>query len=396
MIELFTNKKDCCGCTACESICPHQAIRMKPDEEGFLYPTIQENLCIECGLCKRVCAFQNGYFTAINFDEPIVYATKHISKDVSDASSSGGMFTAISDEILSNRGVVYGVGFDEKMIACHQRSIDKERRNLLRGSKYVQSEMRQILKEIEIDLKDNITVLFTGTPCQVAATKEYLHRKNVEMDSLVFCDIICHGTPSPLMFFEYLKLCEKKNKKKISNHICRSKINGWHNHTEVNIFKDGQIDYKSYYSQLFKNMFHSHIILRPSCHNCKYTNLSRPSDITIADFWDIDKSIPDFDDDNGVSLVLVNTEKGKCLFKAIEKNIIKRKSNIQDCIQPNLEQPTKPSLKREEFWNEYQKNGFEFVIKKHFGYGLKADTKRFILNTLKKIKLYPLIKKVIG
>lgn len=308
----------------------------------------------------------------------------------------GGMFTVISDQILSENGIIYGVAFDEEMVVCHQKATDKTKVNSFRGSKYVQSDMGQTLKDIEIELRKGQKVLFTGTPCQVVAVREYLDKRKVRRDNLVLCDIICHGTPSPLIFLEYLRLCEKKKGKKIINHIFRSKISGWHNHIEINVFDDGEVDSKSYYSQLYKNMFYSHLILRPSCHNCKYTNLNRPSDITIADFWNIEKSISEFDDDNGVSLVLLNTKKGSDIFEAVKEKTINLKSNIQSCMQPNLEEPSKPSLQREMFWIDYRDNGFEFTLHKYFGYGLKGDVKRLISSTLKKLKLYSLAKNLLG
>ena len=245
--------------------------------------------------------------------------------------------------------------------------------------------MGSALLDIETDLREGRKVLFTGTPCQTAAVKEYIAKRNMEAKNLVLCDIICHGTPSPLMFSEYLRLCEKKKGKRIVNHVFRSKINGWHSHTEVNIYDNNQIDFNSYYSQLFKCMFQSHMVLRPSCHNCKYTNLNRPSDITIADFWGIDKTMPEFDDNKGISLVLLNTKKGSDVFETIKDKIIYRRSNISDCMQPNMKEPTKPSPQREVFWGDYYQKGFEFVMKKYYKYGLWSEMKKFIYNTLTKI-----------
>lgn len=395
MIVLYTDKGNCCGCTACMSVCPKHAISMKTDGEGFLYPAIQESLCIECGLCQKVCSFQNGYDTIQNYDKPFVYAVKHVSDETRYKSSSGGMFTVLSDEVLFQNGVIYGVGFDEKMTVCHQRAMNKAKRDFFCGSKYVQSDMGQTLKHIEMDLREARKVLFTGTPCQVAAVREYLKKRNVETDNLVLCDVICHGTSSPLIFSEYLKLCEKKKGGKIINHVFRSKIKGWHTHTEMNVFSNGQKDYKSFLSQLYKNIFYSHVALRPSCHKCIYTNLRRPSDITIADFWGVDKTYPEFDDNKGISLVLINTEKGKKIFQSVSSHIIFKQSNVTACLQPNMKESSKPSPMRDEFWQDYYANGFDHVIKKYLGYGVKGNIKRFLSILIHKMGLFPVVKKIL-
>lgn len=378
MIDLFVENEDCCGCTACMSICPMQAITMQPDIEGFLYPVINRESCIKCGMCKKVCAFQNGYATPRNFNDPVVYAVKHKSDDVRYVSSSGGMFTVLSDEILACGGTVYGVGFDEKMVVCHQRAEDQKHRDKFRGSKYVQSELRITFNELAIDLRAGRKVLFTGTPCQAAGLKEYLSQARIDANELVLCDIVCHGTPSPLIFANYLEFRVAKKGKNIANHVFRSKIKGWRAHTEINVFEDGQEDYKSYLSQLYKNIFYSHVALRPACHNCKYTNMRRPSDITIADFRGIEKTMPEFDDNRGISLVLINTHKGQELLEKVKVGIELRQSCLDACLQRNLQEPSKPSPKRNIFWKDYQANGFEYVIKKYFGYDLIGKIKHRI------------------
>lgn len=387
MRKLFIQKYDCCGCTACVSICPKQAIEMEADKEGFLYPQINLRLCVECGLCQKTCSFQDTYKTTENFKAPKVFAVKHRAETVRSNSTSGGMFTAISDKVLSCGGVVYGAGFDESMIVCHQRANDKQSCNKFRGSKYVQSEMRQVFLEIKVDLECGKKVLFTGTPCQVDGLKNFLNKAGIDKTELILCDLICHGTPSPLLFAEYLAFCEAARGKKIVNHIFRSKVEGWHAHTEMNVFSDGEEDCKSILSQVHRNIFVSSIALRPSCHYCKYTNLRRPSDITIADFWDIDKTMPAFDDNRGVSLVLINTEKGLAAFEDVREDILFKQGNIIDCMQPNLRKPTECSPRRVEFWEDYYSNGFNYVAKKYAGYGLIAEYRKLVAKFLARLGL---------
>ena len=386
MIEIFKDKKDCCGCTACYAICPQEAISMQPDSEGFLYPLIDVYKCNECGLCKQVCAFQTGYDISENLAEPPVYAVKHLSDEVRSNSTSGGMFTAISDEILKQKGVVYGAGFDENLVVCHQRATDNIGRNKFRGSKYVQSDMRLTLAQVATDLCEGRQALFTGTPCQAGAVRAYLDKRGVIREGLILCDFICHGTPSPAIFYDYIDLGHKTSKGEIVNHLFRSKVNGW-DHTEVNIFKNGEVDSRSRYSQLYKGLFHSNLVLRPSCHNCKYTNLNRSSDLTIGDFWGIEKCLPEFDDNKGVSLLLVNTKNGANLLEKVKDSLNVREVGIMDCLQPQLQYPVKASGQRSAFWNDYYSKGFRFVAAKYAGNNVVNRFKDCLRITLEKTGL---------
>lgn len=373
MIELFEIKEQCCGCTACENICPKQAITMENDEEGFLYPKINIEKCVECGLCKHICNFQKREVKDKEINIKEIYAVKHKNESIRLRSTSGGVFTAISDHVFEIGGIVYGAAFDEKMKVCHQRASKKEERDKFRGSKYVQSDLKGTFYEIKNLLKQGKYVLFTGTPCQVDGLRNYLKKENNE--NLITCDIVCHGTPSPLIFKEYLNFIENKNNDKVINYYCRDKINGWHTHTERALYMCGKEDYKSTSMQIYKTLFFSHNILRPACHTCKYTNLNRCSDITIADFWGIEKSMPEFDDNKGISLVLLNSEKGKKVFSSIKDDIVFRTSKLEQCLQPQLQYPSKVANTRNMFWSDYYKFGFEFVAKKYGRYNLKSRIK---------------------
>lgn len=365
MKTVYNQKKECCGCTACQHICPVSAINMEVDLEGFLYPNIDQSTCINCGLCKKVCAFQNDYEVNFIVKEPSIYAVKHNDEIIRMTSTSGGAFTAISDKILENNGIVFGVAFDNDWNVIHKMATNKQEREAFKGSKYVQSDLKNTYKEIEDILNSKRTTLFTGTPCQTAGLKRYLDMKNVDTEKLILCDIVCHGTPSPLIWKEHINLLEKKNKSSISEYYCRTKVGGWHSNNQMAIFKNGKKDFKSLISQSYKRLYFLHYVVRPSCHNCKYTNLVRPSDITIGDFWGVEKVMPEYDDNKGVSLILINSDKGIDLFNSIDKNISYRGSNTHDCLQPQLQYPTKPSSRREEFWNDYFCYGYFDVIKKY-------------------------------
>ena len=394
MITVFEKKEDCCGCTACKSICPTQAITMKVDEEGFLYPEIDLKLCVECGLCIKVCAFQNGYDTSNTFDRPEVYALKHKSDEVRKNSSSGGAFTAISDYILSKAGIIYGDTYNEEFRVTHQRAEKAKGRNKFRGSKYVQSDLKEVFNQINENLKNNRYVLFTGTGCQIAGLNSYLGQLKVDTENLLTVDIVCHGTPSPRIFADYISYLEKKNRSKIKQYYFRSKVNGW-GHTEEVVFESGKHDHTSLLSQTHKKLFYSDLCLRPSCYHCKFSNLHRPSDIMIGDFWGIEKSLPELDDDKGVSLVFINTTKGQEIFEKIKEKIDFVQSNTKDCLQHNLQQPTKIPKNREQFWDDYYKFGFVYIAKKYAGYSLKGRAKRFTVNILKQFGLLGTVKKLL-
>ena len=395
MITVFDRKEDCCGCTACESICPNQAITMQSDEEGFLYPSIDKSICIECGLCKKVCAFQNGYETLNNLESPDVYALKHKSDEVRMNSSSGGAFSAISDYALNESYVLYGVEFSKNFTVQHKRTTTEAGRNKFRGSKYVQSNLERIFKQIREDLANDRSVLFIGTPCEVAGLRKYLEVAKIKTDKLILNDIICHGTSSPLLWKQYLNFIQKKSK--LKSYTFRSKEKGWRGYNVKAEFEKGKSKINTSDIKIYANIFCSDLALRPSCYYCKFSNLNRPSDITIGDFWGIEKSLPELDDNKGVSLILVNTPKGQAIFDEIQDKIDFVQSNTKDCQQHNLQQPTKMPTNREQFWDDYQNSGFDYIAKKYAGcYSFKGRVKRIIVTLLKKLGLFELIRKAMG
>lgn len=385
MISVFDKKEDCCGCTACKCICPTQAITMKLDKDGFLYPEINLELCKSCGLCKTVCPIQNQFIFPDRLHEPQVFAVKHRKEQIRMNSASGGAYTAISDFILKSYGVVYGAEFDEDFRVQHNRATNAEERDRFKGSKYIQSDLRGTFKQIEEDLIQDINVLFTGTGCQVAGLRKFLEEKHVKTDKLTTNDIICHGVPSPLLWHDYLNFIQKKNK--LKSYTFRYKQKGWHGYNVKAEFMNGKIKINSLDIKVFVNLFSSDLSLRPSCYDCRFANLQRPSDITIGDFWGIEEMMPELDDNKGVSLVLINSSKGKEIFQQIRNELNIWESNIQDCLQPNLQCPTKKPEKREQFWQDYYKYGFDYIAKKYAGYSFIDGVKRLIKIFLKKTGL---------
>lgn len=393
MMLLYERKEECCGCTACMSICPKEAITMIADEEGFLYPGINQELCIECDLCKLVCPFGDNYRTSGNYDQPLVYAAKHRDDDVRMNSSSGGMFTAISDYILDIDGVIYGAAFDDNFVVRHQKAGTAQERNKFRGSKYVQSNLVGVFGDIKNELKKGRTVLFTGTPCQNAGLRSYLNKNYF---NLYLCDIVCHGTPSPLLWQEHISFLEKRGKSRIIQYLFRFKEAGWRGYNLYTLYDNGKSKLNTPDVMTYANIFRSDLALRPACHNCKFCNFFRPSDITIGDFWGIEKRMPDFDDNIGTSLVLINSSKGQELFNKISKDLYCRESNTTDCLQHNLHTPSQPSPLRDKFWKDYKSKGFEYVIKKYAGYGFAGKSKKAATKVLKKLGLSHVVKRMLG
>lgn len=381
MINII-NPVDCCGCTACVSVCAQDAIIMEPDPLGFLYPKVNVDKCTNCGLCEKVCAFNDNYDKSLNLQKPDVYGARHKDMREVETSRSGAVFIAISDYILELGGVVYGAGYKECFCVCHKRAITKEERNEFKGSKYVQSDLTGIFRQVKQDLKNGRIVLFSGTPCQTAGLSSYIGKKL--RDNLFLVDIVCHGVPGPNLWRDYIEYLEHKQNDKICKVNFRDKqLFGWTAHRESFEFFHG--DGK----KIFKELFYKHIMFRHSCGVCHFCNTTRPSDITLADFWGWQKTNLDFNrDDKGVSLVFVNTEKGRQLFGIAKENLHTFTAEIKNVLQLNLQSPCAVHAKRMIFENDYINKGFAYVINKDYD---KPCIVRRVTDKAKKM-----IKKLLG
>lgn len=358
MREICT-KNNCCGCRLCENICPQNAITMGFDEKGFLYPVINTNLCTNCQLCKKYCCGNN----IKPLSEPLkIYACKNKNSQTRSSSSSGGTFQEIANLVLNQNGTVYGAGFNNNYTVEHVKATNLNELENIKRSKYVQSDMKDTVQIIAKDLEQNKKVLFSGTPCQVHSIKNYLNN-----DNLIFVDIVCHGVPSPIIFEDYKKYLENKYNSKIININFRYK--------DENAIQNMKIDFengKSYISNflqkdIFYNLFLKDIILRDSCYSCEYKNFNRISDISLGDFWGYEKgSAKDFGDNKGISLVLINTQKGLELFQNIQDKLEYFEVKKEDCYPYNCFSNFKIPQEYSHFWEEYLKNGFKYIAEKYF------------------------------
>ena len=342
--------------------------------KAFYNPVIDKNLCINCSLCEKVCNFKKHINSSPEKTEPLkVYAFKHKCEDIRKASMSGVAFTAFSDEILKNGGVVYGCTLNDIFTAVHIRAETNTDRNLMRGSKYVQSCMGDIFKKVKIDLESGKNVLFSGTACQIDGLKGYLRK---DYKNLILLDIVCFGVPSPIVWRKYLDYCSKKYGK-IKIAIFRDKANfGWKSNVSTIINENG----KMFHNKVYARLFSGKLALRPSCYECPYKAINRFSDITIGDYWGIDNNYSDFNDNKGVSLVILNNKKGIEFFENIKDQVNFIETSIDNCMQPmlkgNFEKPA--SKMREQFWNDLINLPFYKIIKKYTKKNIKQKIKSLI------------------
>lgn len=368
MINIL-DKVNCCGCAACVQKCPKQSISLHEDNEGFLYPVVNEETCIDCGLCDKVCP-------VLSQDKPKkplkVYAAINKNEVIRSQSSSGGIFTLLAEEIIKAQGVVFGARFDENWEVRHDFTETIEGIAAFRGSKYVQSQIGNNFQKVECFLKKGRKVLFCGTPCQIAGLKLFLRK---EYDNLFTVDFICHGVPSPGVWRKYLKekikeefgsQCEEG---KVINISFRDKSISWekysfvldfvHNDTKIRVQEEK-------FKNLYLRGFLADLYLRPSCHQCPTKELKSGSDITIADFWKIENVLPAFYSSKGVSCLLINTPNAIELFNRISASIDFLETDLEGCSKYNkaINQSSIKNVDRDKFFEKTRCESIISSIKK--------------------------------
>lgn len=380
-------KSSCCGCTSCANICPRHAIKMKPDVLGFVYPSVDENLCVNCELCNKVCQFKKEYRDYSEGFDLIAYAFRLSEESELMKSQSGGAFFAIASRIIRDKGVVYGVGFNNALNVQHKRITNIEQLDEIRFSKYVQSELGSVYSMILADLKAGNIVLFSGTACQVAGLKSFLPSSYYK--HLITIDIVCHGVPSPAIWRDYLKYMQEKHHSHVIETCFRDKNFGWNTNQQRFVFSNGDVKY----GQTSNYLYFRGYTIRESCYVCPFTNLRRVSDITLGDFWGWHNISDEFNDEKGISLLLVNSSIGANLIDEIAQSNFIQKCRIADCIQPQLLHPTAPNSKHNQFVEDYKKNGFQYIAKKYGDLGFNYQL-RIIKSKIKNNALW--IKKIVS
>ena len=382
MSHIRTDSSRCSGCTACSSICNLNAISIVEDDEGFSIPVLDEHICVDCGRCVKVCPVQKEYIEEENGKHPKAYAFRTKDSQARRESSSGGFAFSMAKFFIEQlHGTVCGCILDDDLVVRHVVTEDINVVKKMRDSKYVQSCMGNCFQQIRRYLEQGIHVLFTGTSCQVAGLQSYLAQTKIPTEKLLCVDMFCHGVPSPRIWKEYLCFLAEKSHCSITGFRFRSKHLGWGVASKGTGFlgigyKDtaqGQI--ANLETHLWTELFFSNLCIRSYCHQCPYTKIEKPADITMADFWGIENVDPQFDDGIGTSLLLVQTEKGAQYLSYLYEE--KKECNLDDAIrkQGNAFLPSQPNSQREQFWNDFGEHGLEYCLSKYLNYGMKRKIK---------------------
>lgn len=366
MIKI-SNPAKCCGCNACGDICSQNAISFKTDQEGFWYPEVNSDQCIDCGLCEKVCPMQHKTDSIERYDEPIVYAAYTKDEAIRLDSTSGGIFSMLALEKFSKRafvgGAIYNPDHTCKQIVTSNSAMLSE----IRSSKYLQSSSEGVYKDIRKLLQDGKDVLYCGCPCQIYALYNYLGK---EYENLTACDFICRGVNSPKVFLKYMEMLERQYGSKATKIKFKNKKWGWHNFSLRVNFENGKEYCKDRWHDLFFiGYLQSGNFARPSCYECPFKGFPQKADITLADFWGIDRIDRSMDQDKGTSLVMINSAKGQQLFDAIKDKIEWKQFTMEDAYSGNsaMDESLKPAKpNRADFFHDLDIYPFEDVAKRHF------------------------------
>lgn len=366
MIQI-TNKSDCCGCNACGDVCSKNAITFKTDIEGFWYPEVDKEKCVDCGLCEKVCPIINiDSIKKNDYQEPICYAAEHKNIEVVFDSTSGGLFSALAEIMYRSKGYVGGAIFNEDFTVRHYISNDKVDLPKLRSSKYLQSNLEGFYKQVKQLLTAGEQVLVCGTPCQMTALRAYLRR---DYDNLIIADFICRGINSPKVWLKYIASFEERYGSPVVYSKAKSKEYGWRNLTQKVILADGRHMYETKDQNDFtKGYLRTNAYCRPSCYDCKFKGFPRMADISLADFWGIEKVDKSMDKNLGTSLVMVNSKKGEVFFEKAKARAKAISVPFETILPGNLAltQSLPPSkVNREQFFMDLDKMPFTELARKY-------------------------------
>ena len=386
-------KELCCGCSACANACPKKCIEMQFDEEGFLYPEVDSTRCIECGMCSNVCPIQNP--SHLKKGIPLSYVVQNKNSRVREESSSGGMFSVLAEYVLAKQGVIFGAAYDDNFVVRHSSIESIEDLYKLRGSKYVQSEIGITFHKAKEYLENGRWVCFSGTPCQIVGLKNFLKK---DYEKLLLVDIVCHGTPSPMLFRKYVEYHTKMNGP-LKNIYFRNKEFGYAGSTMALEFQSGKKRFTGQDVHFFKESFFRDLSTRPSCYQCKFKTVNRVSDITLFDCWGVNNFQKEMDDDKGTTSVLIHSAKGQNVFKEISDKI--------ECVQVDFERLKKDSgsmlegrIKMNPLRDDFFKDAANFTIpemvKKYTPLTMKKRCIQTVKPLLNKFKVLHLIKRKIG
>lgn len=377
-IEILQN---CTACYSCYSVCLQKSITLCENEEGFLFPKIDKKLCVKCGLCEKVCPILSPN-TNINL-QPQAFAVVNNNEQIRLESSSGGVFSAIAEKVITNSGIVFGAKFDADFSVVHDYTDNIAGLADFRGSKYVQSTIGDSFKNCKRLLDSGKQVLFTGTPCQIVGLKSFLQK---DYPALITVDFICHGVPSVRLWEKYL--ASKSKKRKITKINFRDKTNGWKNYNMAFIYSDGKTSRQDFRNDSYMRLFLKNLCLRSSCYCCNFKKVNRCSDITLADFWGIQREFPELDDDKGISFVIAHSPKGQKIIENLNTCTIKEIDvNIGAKHNSTLTKSVALPVQRELFFKDLiaDKLSVKQLADKYAAIPLLKRVKKMIKHCLKKI-----------
>ena len=366
----ITNKVNCCGCNACGDVCPCGAISFKTDNEGFWYPQVDESRCVDCGLCERVCPVISQADFIERYDRPVVYAAYTKDEAIRLDSTSGGVHSMLADKMFDKDAFVGGAVYNQDHTVSQIITDKRERLPEIRSSKYLQSNASSVYQAIETRLKEGRNVFFCGTPCQVQALYKVLGK---DYDNLVTADFICRGVNSPKVFLSYMDMLEKKYGSRARDIKFKSKEKGWHNFSIRVKFENGKVYCKDRWHDLFFiGYLQYNNFVRPSCYDCKFKCFPQKADITLADFWGIEKLDPSMDQDKGTSMVMINSDKGAALFEAVKGDIVYKEFSQKEASvgNPAMNHSLSSAFKtRESFFADLDAMPFDKLALKYFPNG---------------------------
>lgn len=346
-------KRECCGCGACAQSCPCICIYMEADSEGFLYPVIDKEKCIKCGLCEKACSVLHR---KVRTHKERVYAACSKDEKLLRKSSSGGMFGVLAKYIMQKEGIVFGCCFNEELEAIHCSAKNELEYEKFYGSKYIQSNTGNTYRECRQYLENGKYVLYTGTPCQIAGLKQFLGK---EYETLISAEVICHGVPSPGLWKKYIAELEKSRGRKIVNAAFRYQDQGWKKYRFRTEFADGTEEIISGGDSPYLCGFFNHLTLRPSCYNCKTRIKYSQSDFMIGDFWGIEKYHKGFDEELGVSALIILSKKGEEVFQKIKEQLTYVEAELGEVIPANgcVQLSVFPNRNRTNLYSIYSQGG---------------------------------------
>lgn len=384
------DKKDCCGCWACENVCPKKCIEMKEDFEGFRYPVVDEEACIDCGLCERVCPILQ-----LGEEKPFLqtaYLLQHKDKGVLRESTSGGAFTALGEWVISQGGVVFGAAFTDGFVVKHVMVDKVEDLRRFRNSKYVQSLVGDSYRKCEEMLRGGVVcVLFSGTPCQIEGLLRYLRKP---YENLLLVDVVCRAVPSPLLLKRYIDFRKKSTTSAIQNIKFRDKHYGYQYSSFTFAHKDEKENYyRGVESDPYLRAFFSNMSVRPSCYDCRFKKRYRVSDLTIWDCFQPDSFGVDrleYDFSYGVTRVLVHSDKGREAMENIRQYASIKKIDTEKAVKGVREMVECVPMndRRTDFFRDLDCIGFERTISKYFPVTIKVRTERLIRVCFFKLGIY--------